>query len=126
VRLFSDWTAHGDDIWLEGQIIGPENEFVFNGRLFSQLGHVGTIFDNFPRASMPGGWTRRVSPLHDGYDLVGANGETIFAYRVDANRICHITVDLYTANGSLAAHGGQGALVTHVPTMLGRNGKMIG
>jgi hypothetical protein len=53
----------GDDLWLEGQIIGPENEFVFNGRLFSKNGHVGTILDNFPKASAPEGWTRWMSPL---------------------------------------------------------------
>jgi len=48
----------------------------------------------------------------------------VFSYHVDEN-ICFVDVNLYKADGTLAAHGGQGGLVSHIPTMLGRNGIVI-
>jgi hypothetical protein len=116
----------GDDLWLVGEIIGPEREFIFNGRLFLSDGRVGTVIDSFPR-SVPKGWTRRQALAAEGYDLVDDNGDVLFGYRVDANHVCHVTVNLYRADGSLAAHGGQAGLVTHgLSVRIGRGGILIG
>lgn len=115
--------AEGADVWLEGQVI--EGEHIFNGRLFAADGSSRTIIDNFPNGSVPDGWQQRRRMDVDGYELLDARGETVFSFHVDDQKICHVDVNLYKADRSVAAHSGQGALVTHVPTRLGRNGILI-
>lgn len=102
---------HGDDVWLHGDIVGEEAEFVFNGRLFLADGKGGTVIDNFPK-SVPHGWTRRQRMDESGYELVDARGEVVFGYQVIENGICQVTVNLYRKDGTLAAHPGQGGLVS--------------
>lgn len=120
-------TREGMDLWLEGDIVGPEGEFVFNGRLFLPDGRAGTVIDNFPKGPVESGWTTRRSLNHDGYELVDQNNEVIFAFRVDENKLCHVVVNLYRADGVLAAHGGQDSLVTKgISVRIGRNGIRIG
>lgn len=107
------------DIWLEGKIV--EGEFIFNARLFLHDGDYGTLIDNFPKGPTPQGWTQNRRLDCEGFELLDNRGETVFKYHVDEN-VCHIDVNLFKADKTLAAHGGQGGLVSHVPTMLGRNG----
>jgi hypothetical protein len=110
---------NGEDVWLQGQIV--EGEFVFNGRIFLRGGSSGTIIDNFPRAELPDGWTKKPNLSSDGYQLEDENGETVFGYEVIGNT-CNVQLNLHDANGELAAHGGQGGLVSHVPALIGRGG----
>ena len=98
----------GVDVWLEGQI--AEGEFVFNGRLYLQDGQFGTVIDNFPKGPAPTGWTQRRRLDVDGYELLDGRGERVFAYHVEG-KVCFVDVNLYKADGSLAAHPGQGGLV---------------
>jgi hypothetical protein len=114
--------SDSDDIWLEGQIV--EGEFIFNGRLYTADGQVGTVIDGFPKAVAPDGWTQRKRLDVEGYKLVDANDEAIFSYRVEDN-ICSVDVNLFQADGTLAAHGGQAGLIAHVPTRLGRGGIQV-
>ncbi len=47
--------------FLKGEVVGPEEEFIFNGVLFlpgADLG--GTILDNFPKADAPKGWEKSI------------------------------------------------------------------
>ncbi|WP_156397167.1 hypothetical protein [Sphingomonas sp. Root1294] len=115
--------SSGNDVWLEGRIV--EGEFVFNGRLYLKNGKLGTLIDSFPKGPVQEGWTQRRKLDADGYELLDEHGEVIFGYHVDG-KICVVDVNLYKANGELAAHGGQGGMVSHVPTKLGRNGIIIG
>jgi len=112
---------NGDDVWLRGDVI--DGDFIFNGRLFLHNGGGGTLIDSFPKGPAPDGWEKRPSMHGEGYDLVDDRGEILFGYRVDEERICHVTVNLYRADGSLAATGGQGSLVTNgVPVAIGMPG----
>lgn len=120
---FEIGSKHGSDIWLEGEVL--DGEFLFNGRLFLHDGSVGTVIDNFPKGPTLEGWSQRRRLDVEGYELIDPRGETIFSYRVEGN-VCLVDVSLYQANGELAATGGQGGIVTHVATKLGRNGIMIG
>lgn len=112
----------GDDIWLEGQVL--DGEFIFNGRLYLKDGSYGTLIDSFPKGSTLEGWSQRRRLDVEGFELVDPAGEVIFSFRVDG-LICSVDVSLYKKDGTLAAHGGQGGLVSHVPTMLGRGGIVI-
>ncbi|MCW0047392.1 hypothetical protein OIU13_12725 [Brevundimonas sp. BT-123] len=113
----------GNDVWLEGRIVGTE--FVFNGRLFLHNGEQGTVIDNFPKGPSPAGWSQRRKGDAEGYELLDDRGEVVFSYHVD-DKTCVIDVNLYKADGSLAAHGGQDGLIVHVPAMIGQNGIVIG
>lgn len=112
----------GDDVWLEGEVV--EGEFVFNGRLYLHNGNVGTVIDSFPKGPTPDGWTQRRKPEVEGYELLDGRGEVVFSYHVEGST-CVVDVNLYKKDGTLAAHGGQGGLVAHVPVMIGRNGILI-
>lgn len=112
----------GNDVWLEGEIV--EGEFIFNGRLYLKDGQLGTVIDSFPKGPTENGWTQRRKADADGYELLDDREEVIFSYHVEGST-CVIDVNLYKADGSLAAHGGQGGLVSHIPVQLGRNGIMI-
>lgn len=116
-------TQNGDDVWLEGQIV--DGEFLFNGRLHLKNGQQGTVIDSFPKGPIKNGWSQRRKLDAEGYELLDDQGEVIFGFHVE-DKICFIDVNLYQASGEFAAHGGQGGLVSHVPTKLGRNGIMIG
>jgi hypothetical protein len=113
----------GDDVWLEGQII--ETEFVFNGRLFLHDGGQGTLIDNFPKGPTPSGWsqTRRLDA--PGYQLFDNRGQLVFSYGI-TGKVCIVDVNLYKADGSLAAHGGDDGLIVQVRTKLGRKGICVG
>ena len=113
----------GLDVWLEGEIVS--DEFVFNGRLFMKNGTSGTVIDNFPKGPTPEGWSQSRSLHEDGYELRDPNGELVFSYRI-ADKVCFVKVNLYKADGSVAAFGGQGELISYVPISLGRNGIRIG
>jgi len=107
---FSIGAVGSTDVWLKGEMVGEDKEFVFNGRLFLKGGHHGTVIDNFPKGPAPVGWERRPHVHDEGYDLVDEAGDVIFGYRVEDN-VCHVTVNLYDASGKEVAHGGQGGLV---------------
>lgn len=111
----------GEDVWLEGKIV--EGEFLFNGRLYLKNGAFGTLIDSFPKGPVQQGWTKRLKL--DGYELLDGQGEVIFGFHMEG-KTCVIDVNLYKANGDLAAHGGQGGMVSHVRTKLDRNGMLIG
>jgi len=116
----------GDDIWLEGEMVGPGQEYLFNGRLYHSDGMAGEIIDSFPKA-VPAGWTKRKSLDCEGYDLIDHNGELVFGYRINENGVCDVQVSLHRADGTIAAAAGQGGLVTQgVPVMVGRGGIKIG
>lgn len=112
---FSLGERTGDDVWLEGRIV--DGEFVFNGRLFMHDGSGGTVIDSFPKADLPDGWTQARTLDVEGYQLRDPRGELVFAYSVDGP-VCTVEVDLYSKSGDLAAHGGQGGMVVHVPAIL--------
>lgn len=112
----------GSDVWLKGEMVGPEKEFVFNGRLFHKGGQGGVVLDNFPKA-VPEGWTKRPSMDCEGYDLFDDKGELIFGYRVGSDGVCAVDVSLYKEDGVVAATSGQGGLVINeIPATIGRGG----
>src|SRR3990167_5895442 len=84
----------GVDYWLEGLIVGPPPEFVFNGRIYVKGHGQGTIIDNFPRGPTPSGWTKRALLNGNGYELVSGN-ETLFGFEELPGHICRVTVNLY-------------------------------
>jgi hypothetical protein len=119
VRYFEIGVPYGQDVWLEGKIV--DGEFVFNGRLFLHDGTFGTLIDNFPKGPLPHGWRQQRSLDNGGIELIDSRGETIFAYRVDGD-ICSVEVNLYAADGTLAATKGQGGLVINIDQFqLGEN-----
>lgn len=116
----------GEDVWLEGQMVGPDGEYLFNGRLFHRGGHGGVVIDSFPKA-VPDGWTKRPSLDGDGYDLIDDQGELIFGYRIRPDGVCAVSLSLYKEDGTVAATSGQGGLVIEgVQAMIGRNGIVMG
>lgn len=127
---FSLGTEEGEGHWIEGQMVGPDKEIVFNGRIFFPPSNAaeavnGEIIDNFPRGPVPAGWTRY--QRDNGYDLVDRNGRTLFGYTVGDDGTCVVTVNIYTAEGELAAESTDGSLLVHKgPARLGRNGIAIG
>ena len=120
--FFSLGEADGDDVWLEGKLV--DGEFVFNGRLFMHDGSGGTVIDSFPKANLPDGWSQKRRLDVEGYELRDPRGDLVFSYWVEENT-CHVELDLFTKSGDLAAHGGQGGMVVHVPAQLGTNGLKV-
>lgn len=112
----------GGDLWLQGRII--DGQFIFNGRLFTQAGKVGAIFDSFPAKQAPEGWVQRRRLDVEGYELINGDGAVIFSFSVD-EKVCTVDVDLYQADGSLGVHRGQGGLICHVPATIGGGGLRI-
>jgi len=114
--------------WLEGNIIKSSNDFVFNGRMYLPGGNnAGIIIDNFPKASLPKGWLKRPNMNSEGYELVDSNGTILFAYEVLPNKICHVTVNVYDADGTMVAESLPNEFIIHKgPAMIGRNGISIG
>lgn len=116
--------AIGTDIWLEGQLVGPEEEYLFNGRLFVPgiIGS-GTIIDNFPKSPAPSGWYIRKHVDEEGYDLINqADEQVLFGYRTVGNT-CLVTTNLYTRSGSLIVRVTTlGLEVRGVQLRLGRHG----
>lgn len=113
----------GNDIWLEGIIV--DGEHIFNGRIYLHDKGMGTIVDTFPKGPTPTGWTKRPRLDSEGYELLDSRGEVVFSYKVNG-KSCTVEVNLYSADGTIAAHGGQGGFVAHVPVMIGRGGIRIG
>jgi hypothetical protein len=94
----------GTTYFLKGEMVGPDEEFLFNGVLFlPDASKSGTIIDNFPKGPTPKGWT--MEPLIDaeGYKLRdNKTGAIIFGYQVIEN-VCHVITNIYDDNGVLIA-----------------------
>ncbi|MEX2650126.1 MAG: hypothetical protein WD673_14035 [Alphaproteobacteria bacterium] len=116
----------GGDHWLEGKIVEP-NEFIFNGRIFlpNRAGS-GTIIDNFPKGPIPQGWALEPLVDREGYRLVMGD-LTLFGYEVSNNHFCHVTVNIYAADGVIVAESLPGKFSIHRgPARIGRNAIVIG
>lgn len=104
----------GEDVWLQGVVAGDEGqeEFVFNGRLFSKNGGSATLIDGFPKSDPPAGWSKHPDINGDGWELRDEAGETVFGFsKVD--NICFVKLGLHNADGAFAAIPGQGGLITN-------------
>jgi hypothetical protein len=116
-------TQASEDYWLEATL-ADGREFIFNGRLFlpDHATEAGTIIDNFPKSPAPIGWTKRPRTDGDGYELVSPDGTVIFGYRIVDN-VCHVTVNIYAADGDIVAESTGNELRVYRPPMtIGRNG----
>jgi hypothetical protein len=113
----------GEDYWLEANLVDGK-DFVFNGRLFlpDHETEAGTIIDNFPKSPAPMGWTKRPRADGDGYELVSPDDTVIFGYRIVDN-ICHVTVNIYAADGDIVAEStGDELRIYRPPMTIGRGG----
>ena len=117
----------GTEVWLEGALAGPEEEFVFNGRLFVPGHHqVGTVIDNFPVGPAPAGWFIRKHVDNDGYDLVRpVTNEVLFGYIVRGN-MCYVTTNLYSQSGKLVVRAtSDGLEISGIALKLGHHGILM-
>lgn len=112
------------DYWLEGNIVGPPPEFIFNGRIYVPgISAAGTVIDNFPKGPDPTGWTKRPRLAGNGYELVDEKGKVLFGYEVLAGNICHVTVNIYAADGAMVAETLPDQFLLHRhPAKIGRGG----
>jgi hypothetical protein len=110
-KSFEIGEQSGDDVWLQGVLLDPSGEFVFNGRLFSADGAHATVIDGFPKSDVADGWTKQQNLETNGYTLKDESGETVFGYSV-VGSICYVSVGLHHKDGGSAAFPGQGGLVT--------------
>lgn len=92
----------GKVAYLIGEMVGPEEEFIFQAQLFGPPERpLATIIDNFPKAPAPSGWHQRRATQGQGYDLVhDATATVLFGYRVKGS-ICYVVTQLYDVDGSL-------------------------
>ena len=124
-----DYFFFGDrdqnNFFLEGLILGPPPEFVFNGKLFIPGEPLpGTIIETFPKGPAPGGWIRRQNVGVAGYELVMSQDQNtvLFGFTVRDNT-CHVTVNLYDEDQQIFAETTEDTLVIHHgPYLLGRSG----
>jgi hypothetical protein len=117
----------GTDYWLEGDIVGTPPEFIFNGRIYMPGSSAsGTVIDNFPKGPVPTGWIKRQRISANGYDLVDTNDKILFGYEVLENDICHVTVNIYTSDGTLVAETLADRFLLHrSPAKIGRGGIVL-
>ena len=113
---------------LEGVIVGPPPEFIFNGRIFVPGSpDPVVIFDNFPKGATPSGWYKRQNVDAEGYDLVAKKTDVVvFGYVVEKN-VCRVTTNLYDDQENLIAEtSGSDFIIHRAPAELGRGGIVIG
>jgi hypothetical protein len=124
--FFEIGQREGEDVWLQGELAGPDKEFVFNGRLFSADGGHATVIDGFPKSDVADGWTKQQDLDTGGYSLKDQNGETVFGFSV-VDTVCYVTVGLHRKDGGFAAIPGQGGLVTDgaITVKIGQGGGAI-
>ncbi len=121
---FEIGSQSGTDIWLEGLLVGPDEEYIFNGRLFIPgIAGTGTVIDNFPKSPAPQGWYIRKHVDEEGYDLVRQSSEEVlFGYKT-IGFTCFVTTNLYSQNGILVAKTTPTSLdVGSIRLRLGRHG----
>lgn len=119
----------GDDYWLRADIVGPQSEFIFNGRLFlPDQPSGGTVIDNFPKGPEPKGWVRKQLADRPGYLLVDQQtGKTLFGFDILDNHICHVVTNLYSQKGELVAETSMDNFLVHKgPALIGTGGIRIG
>lgn len=110
--------------WLVGARVGPDLEFVFNGRLFVETGDEPSIvIDNFPKNPPLSGWRKIHKPNIEGFDLArDSDDRVIFGYEVIDN-VCHVTTNIYNNEGVLVAETTPDNFLLHRgPALLGRGG----
>jgi hypothetical protein len=92
----------GKQAFLVGEMVGPDEEFLFQGKLFAATGMApATVIDNFPKAPPPTGFRQERLPDVEEYRLVDEKtGATLFGFRVEES-ICHVTTVLYDHNGGI-------------------------
>ena len=120
---FEIGTEHGDGHWLRAEIVGEDNDFIFNGRLFLPAGGgAGTIIDNFPKGPIPDGWIRVHNVRNEGYELVSKADDTVlFGYEIVDSRYCHVAANIYGVGGQLVARTTKDDLQVHIgPATIGR------
>lgn len=90
--------------FLKGEMVGPDEEFLFNGILFlPDVSKSGMIIDNFPKGPLPKGWTKEPLVDAEGYSLTDdKTGTIIFGYRTIEN-ICYVITNIYDENGIIMA-----------------------
>jgi hypothetical protein len=100
--LTPSFRIQGAQAFLVGEMVGPEEEFLFQGKLFAATGMApATVIDNFPKAPPPTGFRQERVPDVDGYHLVDEQTRQIlFGFRVE-DSICHVTTVLYDHNGAI-------------------------
>lgn len=112
---------------LVAEMVGPDKEFLFNGRLFVP-GHdrPGTIIDNFPKGPTPKGWAKYPLVDGNGFTLIEpASNITLFGFE-EIDNICHIITNLYDETGAIVAETlPDNFLVHRGPAMIGRGGIVI-
>ena len=126
--FFQIGLKQGDDLWLQGELAGPNEEFLFNGRLFVPGNiNTGTIIDNFPKGPAPNGWYIRKFADQEGYELVSNDSEIVlFGFRVQG-QLCIVTTNLIDKNGNIAVETNNMSLCVYgFPVRLGRHGIVIG
>jgi hypothetical protein len=106
---------------LRAEMVGPEKEFLFNGRLFLPgHGQSGTIIDNFPKGPTPHGWEKRQRIGRPGYELLDRTGNTILFGFEEIGNVCHVTTNVYDGSGALVAETlSEDFLVHRGPARLG-------
>jgi hypothetical protein len=112
---------------LHAEMVGPEREFLFNGRLFLPgNSQPGTVIDNFPKGPTPHGWIKRQRVDGNGYELVDrTNGIALFGFE-EIEDICHVTTNVYDGAGNLIVETlPDNFLVHRGPAMVGKGGIYI-
>lgn len=108
-------------------MVGPDKEFLFNGRLFLP-GHrqPGTVIDNFPKGPAPHGWEKRQLVHTPGYELLDPSTNVVLFGFEEIERVCHVTTNIYDGAGTLIAETlSDNFLVHRGPAMVGRGGIFI-
>jgi hypothetical protein len=100
--LTPSFRIQGTQAFLVGEMVGPEEEFLFQAQLFAATPTApATVIDNFPKATPPTGFYQERVPDIDGYRLVDEKtGQTLFGFKVE-NSICLVTTVLYDRNGAI-------------------------
>jgi hypothetical protein len=113
---------------LIAEMIGPDKEFLFNGRLFLP-GHTnhGTVIDNFPKAAAPQGWVKRQRIATPGYELVDPSSDIILFGFEEIDNVCHVIANVYDESGVVIAETLADNFIVHrPPAIIGTGGIHIG
>jgi hypothetical protein len=107
---------------LQAEMVGPDKEFLFNGRLFLPgHHHPGTVIDNFPKGPAPQGWEKRQMVGTVAYELFDPATNTVLFGFEEIERVCHVTTNIYDGSGILIAQTLPNNFLVHRgPAMVGR------
>jgi hypothetical protein len=108
-------------------MVGPDKEFLFNGRLFLPgYGQAGTVIDNFPKGPTPHGWKKLQRVDRSGYQLLDQVSNTVLFGFEEIDNVCHVTTNIYDDFGALIAETlSDNFLVHRGPAMVGTRGIYI-